>query len=291
VQFSEDAPLPPAKSYNLDFLDNLDDQSFNPFATKTNVVDDINKISTQKKDDPKVDFTHEKCQPSHNIENKELKEESILETSNMISVDSDVKGDKKLVEEIKESANDQANEQSLPTQSFDESYTAVNEAIEAQASKESAMEDSLIDALESIVAEKLETIDMNTIEPVESSGTPIASEDLNVETPCEASLDTKVNEEDSKSSADEEKKINLDLIHVRPKEKPTAIVKPHQENIPTGSEDISDTVEFDKQPLTGSTAEEPCTSVDKASSVVSESMPEEEDVIVPPPKLASAVNR
>ena len=37
-------PIPaPAKGYNLDFLDNLDDPNFNPFVTKTNVVDDINK--------------------------------------------------------------------------------------------------------------------------------------------------------------------------------------------------------------------------------------------------------
>ena len=32
-----DAPLPPAKGYNLDFLNNLDDPNFNPFETKTAV--------------------------------------------------------------------------------------------------------------------------------------------------------------------------------------------------------------------------------------------------------------
>ena len=37
-------PIPaPAKGYNLDFLDNMDDPNFNPFVTKTNVVDDVNK--------------------------------------------------------------------------------------------------------------------------------------------------------------------------------------------------------------------------------------------------------
>ncbi|XP_063604729.1 transforming acidic coiled-coil-containing protein 3-like isoform X8 [Penaeus indicus] len=33
----EDLPIPPSKGYNLDFLDNLDDPNFNPFATKTSV--------------------------------------------------------------------------------------------------------------------------------------------------------------------------------------------------------------------------------------------------------------
>jgi len=33
----DDAPLPPAKGYNLDFLSNLDDPNFNPFETKTAV--------------------------------------------------------------------------------------------------------------------------------------------------------------------------------------------------------------------------------------------------------------
>lgn len=32
---TEDIPIPPKKSYNLDFLDNLEDPNFNPFATKT----------------------------------------------------------------------------------------------------------------------------------------------------------------------------------------------------------------------------------------------------------------
>ena len=45
----EDIPIPPAKGYNLDFLDSLDDPNFNPFATKTNVVDDINPDSAEKK--------------------------------------------------------------------------------------------------------------------------------------------------------------------------------------------------------------------------------------------------
>ncbi|XP_037778110.1 lisH domain-containing protein C1711.05-like isoform X3 [Penaeus monodon] len=32
---TEDIPIPPKKAYNLDFLDNLEDPNFNPFATKT----------------------------------------------------------------------------------------------------------------------------------------------------------------------------------------------------------------------------------------------------------------
>lgn len=43
----EDAPIPPKKEYNLDFLDCLDDSNFNPFATKTTVTN-----SPDKKDGP-----------------------------------------------------------------------------------------------------------------------------------------------------------------------------------------------------------------------------------------------
>merc|ERR1712119_8906 len=35
----EEEIIPPAKGYNLDFLDNLDDPNFNPFETKTAVTD------------------------------------------------------------------------------------------------------------------------------------------------------------------------------------------------------------------------------------------------------------
>jgi len=35
----DDAPPPPVKAYNLDFLDKLDDPNFNPFETKTAIVD------------------------------------------------------------------------------------------------------------------------------------------------------------------------------------------------------------------------------------------------------------
>merc|ERR1711962_631078 len=37
----EDLPVPPAKGYNLDFLDNLDDPNFNPFETKTAVLNNF----------------------------------------------------------------------------------------------------------------------------------------------------------------------------------------------------------------------------------------------------------
>merc|ERR1719322_725585 len=37
----EELPVPPAKGYNLDFLDNLDDPNFNPFETKTAVLNNF----------------------------------------------------------------------------------------------------------------------------------------------------------------------------------------------------------------------------------------------------------
>ena len=35
----DDLPVPPAKGYNLDFLEDLDDASFNPFKTVTAIKD------------------------------------------------------------------------------------------------------------------------------------------------------------------------------------------------------------------------------------------------------------
>ena len=37
----DETPLPPVKSYNLDFLDQLDDPNFNPFETKTAITDNF----------------------------------------------------------------------------------------------------------------------------------------------------------------------------------------------------------------------------------------------------------
>merc|ERR1712183_399066 len=39
----EDVPIPPAKGYNLDFLDKLDDPNFNPFETKTAVLNNFDE--------------------------------------------------------------------------------------------------------------------------------------------------------------------------------------------------------------------------------------------------------
>jgi hypothetical protein len=67
VAVEDDAPLPPTKAYNLDFLDNLDDPNFNPFATKTNVVDDVNKDSPKKEASPKKqDFLDKLDDPNFN---------------------------------------------------------------------------------------------------------------------------------------------------------------------------------------------------------------------------------
>merc|ERR1719400_2560068 len=40
-QKEDDVPIPPAKGYNLDFLDKLDDPNFNPFETKTAVLNNF----------------------------------------------------------------------------------------------------------------------------------------------------------------------------------------------------------------------------------------------------------
>ena len=53
-------PIPaPAKGYNLDFLDYMDDPNFNPFVTKTNVVDDVNKSNlTEKMEEKEKSKSH-----------------------------------------------------------------------------------------------------------------------------------------------------------------------------------------------------------------------------------------
>ncbi|XP_064104455.1 transforming acidic coiled-coil-containing protein 3-like isoform X2 [Macrobrachium nipponense] len=51
----EELPLPPSKGYNLDFLDNLDDPNFNPFATKCAVSNSPPKegVSVPNDQEPK----------------------------------------------------------------------------------------------------------------------------------------------------------------------------------------------------------------------------------------------
>merc|ERR1712142_1160710 len=48
-QLSEDAIPVPSKNYNLDFLEKMDDPNFDPFSTKTKVVDDVSVGSDQNK--------------------------------------------------------------------------------------------------------------------------------------------------------------------------------------------------------------------------------------------------
>nr|XP_045616339.1 protein P200-like isoform X2 [Procambarus clarkii] len=55
----EEIPIPPSKGYNLDFLDNLDDPNFNPFATKCAVSnsppkEDLALTEDKSKDKPKA---------------------------------------------------------------------------------------------------------------------------------------------------------------------------------------------------------------------------------------------
>ncbi|XP_063882247.1 titin-like isoform X6 [Scylla paramamosain] len=60
-----DIPIPPSKGYNLDFLDNLDDPNFNPFASKTAVRNSptegaafpASRSSPEKAEEPKPKVT------------------------------------------------------------------------------------------------------------------------------------------------------------------------------------------------------------------------------------------
>jgi len=58
--YSTEAPSPVAKGYNLDFLDNLDDPNFNPFETKTGIVD---KFAVTEPAAPKLNVMEEDSNP------------------------------------------------------------------------------------------------------------------------------------------------------------------------------------------------------------------------------------
>ncbi|KAK4309401.1 hypothetical protein Pmani_018978 [Petrolisthes manimaculis] len=64
----EELPLPPSKGYNLDFLDDLDDPNFNPFATKTAVRNSPPKgeftTLNNKEEEPKPKVVSPKKTPS-----------------------------------------------------------------------------------------------------------------------------------------------------------------------------------------------------------------------------------
>ena len=62
------SPIPVSKGYNLDFLDNLDDPNFNPFATKASVVNDGEQLPVSSK-------------PSYNLEVLDDKVEQPDETN------------------------------------------------------------------------------------------------------------------------------------------------------------------------------------------------------------------
>merc|ERR1719422_958533 len=79
----DDSPMPPTKSYNLDFLDKLDDPNFNPFETKTAVQ---NHFDTTESVQPPVQ-TNENKDDKHLPESEEPKKD----------VTSDVVDEKKVV--------------------------------------------------------------------------------------------------------------------------------------------------------------------------------------------------
>ena len=115
--------------------------------------------------------------------------------------------------------------------------------------------------------------------------TPESKKEVRTNTPS-GSKDVD-NKENNKIPSIEQQKI-IDHVQIGPKEKPMAIVKPHQEkNIESQLCNITQSTEIDKLPTTGSIDKNtvdlmPCKAID---SLVGESMPDaEEDIIVPPAK-------
>merc|ERR1719500_2263587 len=60
----DDAPVPAAKGYNLDFLDKMDDPNFNPFETKTAVIDKFDSSAPQETNHDTEKSTSQEQDPS-----------------------------------------------------------------------------------------------------------------------------------------------------------------------------------------------------------------------------------
>jgi len=66
----DDIPVPAAKGYNMDFLDNLDDPNFNPFETKLSVVEKFDSSAPQDASTEKTCDLSKMEQVSHPVEEK-----------------------------------------------------------------------------------------------------------------------------------------------------------------------------------------------------------------------------
>merc|ERR1712032_1361665 len=67
----DDAPVPAAKGYNLDFLDKMDDPNFNPFETKTSVIDKFDSSAPQENNNDTDKSTSQEQDPSNALAKEE----------------------------------------------------------------------------------------------------------------------------------------------------------------------------------------------------------------------------
>jgi len=75
----DDTPLPPAKSYNLDFLDKLDDPNFNPFETKTAVQNHFETTESAPTPVQNNEIKDDKHLLESEVQNKEVVSEVVEE--------------------------------------------------------------------------------------------------------------------------------------------------------------------------------------------------------------------
>jgi len=75
----DDSPVPPAKSYNLDFLDKLDDPNFNPFETKTAVQNHFETTESAPTPVQKNEKKDDKHLLESEVQNKEVVPEVVDE--------------------------------------------------------------------------------------------------------------------------------------------------------------------------------------------------------------------
>merc|ERR1719234_3087585 len=67
----DDLPVPAPKGYNLDFLDNMDDPNFNPFETKTAVIDKFDSSDPQENSNDTDISTPQEPNPSNALAKEE----------------------------------------------------------------------------------------------------------------------------------------------------------------------------------------------------------------------------
>merc|ERR1712004_269974 len=75
VKEEEEGPVPAAKGYNLDFLDKMDDPNFNPFETKTAVIEKFDSSAPQEENGAETSLNQNPSQDKQETKQSDQKAE------------------------------------------------------------------------------------------------------------------------------------------------------------------------------------------------------------------------